>query len=161
MGCHALLQGIFPAQGSNLHLLYLLHWQVGSLPLAPSGKPKNTGLDCHFLLQCKRRGGSKGKNVCKGHEVLQKMWISLVFLTIKLAGFETRRNALFDFQSSLEKKKGGKMNMIYRWYSCISGKSSWICWKKKQIIKIFCYLAGSKIKLRTSITSLFISTTTV
>ena len=73
MGCHALLQGIFPAQGSNLHLLYLLHWQVGSLPLAPSGKPKNTGLDCHFLLQCKRRGGSKGKNVCKGHEVLQKM----------------------------------------------------------------------------------------
>jgi len=30
------LQGIFPTQGSNLHLL---HWQVGSLPLAPPGKP--------------------------------------------------------------------------------------------------------------------------
>ena len=26
MGCHALLQGIFPTQGSNLHLLHLLHW---------------------------------------------------------------------------------------------------------------------------------------
>ena len=26
MGCHALLQGIFPAQGSNLHLLCLLQW---------------------------------------------------------------------------------------------------------------------------------------
>ena len=38
-GCHALLQGIFSTQGSNLHLLYLLHWQVGSLPLAPPGKP--------------------------------------------------------------------------------------------------------------------------
>ena len=39
MGCHALLQGIFPIQGSNLHLLPLLHWQVGSLPLVPPGKP--------------------------------------------------------------------------------------------------------------------------
>ena len=28
--CHFLLQGIFPMQGFNLHLL---HWQVGSLPL--------------------------------------------------------------------------------------------------------------------------------
>ena len=39
MGCHALLQGIFPTQGLNPHLLRLLHWQVGSLPLAPPGKP--------------------------------------------------------------------------------------------------------------------------
>ena len=39
VGCHALLQGIFPTQGSNLHLLYPLHWQVGSFPLAPRGKP--------------------------------------------------------------------------------------------------------------------------
>ena len=37
-GCHFLLQGIFPLQGSNLHLLCLLHWQVDSLPLAPPGK---------------------------------------------------------------------------------------------------------------------------
>ena len=35
---HTLLQGFFPTQGSNLHLLHLLHWQVGSLPLAPPGK---------------------------------------------------------------------------------------------------------------------------
>ena len=33
--CHALLQGIFPTQGSNPHLLCLLHWQAGSLPLVP------------------------------------------------------------------------------------------------------------------------------
>ena len=38
VGCHFLLQGIFPTQGSNLHLLYLLHWQTSSLPLAPPGK---------------------------------------------------------------------------------------------------------------------------
>ena len=39
VGCHALLQGIFPTQGSHLGLLHLLHWQAGSLPLAPWGKP--------------------------------------------------------------------------------------------------------------------------
>ena len=36
---HALLQGVFLTQGSNLHFLYLLHWQAGSLPLVPPGKP--------------------------------------------------------------------------------------------------------------------------
>ena len=39
MGCHALLQGIFPTQGRNCYLLCLLRWQAGSLPLAPPGKP--------------------------------------------------------------------------------------------------------------------------
>ena len=34
-----LLQGIFPSQGSNMHLLYLLHWQANSLPIVPPGKP--------------------------------------------------------------------------------------------------------------------------
>ena len=29
MGCHFLLQGIFPTQGSNPHLLRLLNWQAG------------------------------------------------------------------------------------------------------------------------------------
>ena len=77
MGSHFFLQGIFLTQGSNLHPL---PWQVGSLPLAPpaaaakscescpSLRPhrlqptrlrrpwvspgKNTGVGCHFLLQC-------------------------------------------------------------------------------------------------------------
>ena len=35
VGCHALLQGIFPKQGSNLHLLHcrqiLYHWATGDL----------------------------------------------------------------------------------------------------------------------------------
>ena len=38
VGCRALLPGI-PVQGLNLLLLCLLHWQVGSLPLAPCKKP--------------------------------------------------------------------------------------------------------------------------
>ena len=33
VGCHFLLQGIFPTQESNPCLLYLVHWQTGSLPL--------------------------------------------------------------------------------------------------------------------------------
>ena len=39
VGCHALLQGIFPTQGSNPSFLHVLHWQVGSLPRVPPGKP--------------------------------------------------------------------------------------------------------------------------
>ena len=34
-GLHALLQGIFPTQGSNPWVLHLLHWQADSLPLTP------------------------------------------------------------------------------------------------------------------------------
>ena len=33
--CQFLLQGNYPTQESNLSLLYLLHWQADSLPLAP------------------------------------------------------------------------------------------------------------------------------
>ena len=36
-GCHFLLQGIFPTQGSNLRLLCLLHWQADSLSLCHLG----------------------------------------------------------------------------------------------------------------------------
>ena len=38
VGCHVLLQGIFLTQGSNPCLLHLVHWQAGSLPLAPPAK---------------------------------------------------------------------------------------------------------------------------
>ena len=36
-GCHSLLQGIFPTQGSNPHLL---PWQAGRLPLNLLGSPR-------------------------------------------------------------------------------------------------------------------------
>ena len=38
-GCHFLLQGIFPTQGSNSHLL---HWQADSLLLSHLGSPWGT-----------------------------------------------------------------------------------------------------------------------
>ena len=54
VGCHALLQGIFPTQGSNLRLLCFLHWQEDSLPAEPPGKPVTGILSCqmgHFSLK--------------------------------------------------------------------------------------------------------------
>ena len=51
MGCHALLQGIFPTQGLK-QSQSLQHWQVGSLPLAPPGKPLREG------RHLGRKGGS-------------------------------------------------------------------------------------------------------
>ena len=40
MGCHLLLQGIFPTQESIPHLL---HWQADSLPLSHQGSPSVKG----------------------------------------------------------------------------------------------------------------------
>ena len=37
--CYALLQGVFLIQGSHPRLSCLLHWQAGSLPFMPPGKP--------------------------------------------------------------------------------------------------------------------------
>ena len=48
VGWHALLQGIFPTQGSNLHLLCLLHWQVDSLP--PDSAPTHKQAAFHTLM---------------------------------------------------------------------------------------------------------------
>ena len=39
VGCHFLLPGIFQTRGSNPSLLYLLEFQVDSLPSEPSGEP--------------------------------------------------------------------------------------------------------------------------
>ena len=38
--CHFLLQGIFPTQGSNTHLQWLLHCRQVILPLRQLGSPK-------------------------------------------------------------------------------------------------------------------------
>ena len=56
VGCHVLLQGIFPTQGSNPHLL---HWQADSSTAGPPRKPwdaySQTDQSTHIL-------GNKPKN---------------------------------------------------------------------------------------------------
>ena len=49
VGYHALLQGIILTQEWNLHLLSLFHWQAGSLPAEPPGKPH---ILCSYLYFC-------------------------------------------------------------------------------------------------------------
>ena len=46
VGCHALLQGIFLTQKLTPCLVCLLHWQAGSLPLAPPEEPFSTAQLC-------------------------------------------------------------------------------------------------------------------
>ena len=54
VGYHALLQRIFPTQGSNP----LLHWQVGSLPPVPPGKPSDAWAEANSWLHSPK--GQKG-----------------------------------------------------------------------------------------------------
>ena len=51
VSCCSLFRGIFLTQGSNPHLLQLLHWQAGSLPLVPSGKPMTVEVIPNPLFQ--------------------------------------------------------------------------------------------------------------
>ena len=64
VGCHALLQGTFPTQGSSPRLLCLLHLQTGSLPLVPPGRPQSM---VHFPLNESSRGWTGGcpKGACQ------------------------------------------------------------------------------------------------
>ena len=73
MCCHFLLQEIFLTQGSNPHLLHLLHWQADSLPLVSpmsSNKPKHWNLEqrkvCCRATQRERVAYAKQKKKKKG-----------------------------------------------------------------------------------------------
>ena len=61
---HALLQGIFPIQGLNPYLLHLLHWQEGSLPLVPPGKPWTYAL---FVNNSQTQTSSQLKSLDHNH----------------------------------------------------------------------------------------------
>ena len=69
VGCCALLQGIFPTQGSNPCLLCLLHWQADSLPLQHLGNPQCSKQICsEYQLSSgtwQRTGGLLPSLLCK------------------------------------------------------------------------------------------------
>ena len=90
MGCHFLLQGIFPTQRSNSSFLGLLHWQFGSLPLVPPGKTKQ-----HVVLEA----GSFFKLVAPGRphcgndmSNLMANWSNYVNVQRSLPGSRTAKN---------------------------------------------------------------------
>ena len=58
VGCHFLLQGIFPTRGSHSSLL---NWQVDSLPLSHQGRP-------YYYLMCVNTTEWKMASVSKGHK---------------------------------------------------------------------------------------------
>ena len=85
MGCHSLLQGILPTQRSNPCLLCLPHWQAGSLPAEPSGKPQrgpplnsslNTKIKMFFAMMIQTYVRGVGVCVCLRTNIRQKhIWL--------------------------------------------------------------------------------------
>ena len=75
-------QGIFPTQGSNPWLLCLLHWQAGSLPLAPPGRSRfsvSSASICYgFKPKSKANAnflkGSSGKRNRSGMSTISKWY---------------------------------------------------------------------------------------
>ena len=61
VGCHFLLQGIFPNQGLNHRLLCLLYWQADSLPLRHMGSPNLRMRRVDSLEKTLRLGGIGGR----------------------------------------------------------------------------------------------------
>ena len=101
VGCHALLQGIFSTQGSNPHLL---HWQVGSLPPAPPGKPpvKAAAAAAKLLQLCltlcdpmvsSPPGSSVHKNTGLGCHFLLLHLLSIGLIPLSRIGKESACNA--------------------------------------------------------------------
>ena len=64
VGCHVLLQRIFPAQGLNPGLLSLLQWQVDSLLLSHQGKPWSAYvcIYTHIFPKIQKDSKRKGKS---------------------------------------------------------------------------------------------------
>ena len=62
MGCHFLLQGIFPTQGSNPRPL---QWRVVSFPLSRQGSPKALlGASDEMMLMCSRAENPSSTSSC-------------------------------------------------------------------------------------------------
>ena len=74
VGCHFLLQGIFPTQGSNLHLL---HWQVGSLSVTHQGSPKTIYLLSILFVSIHLRIETLITRLRKSHLILFLYFLSL------------------------------------------------------------------------------------
>ena len=78
--CHSLLWGIFPTQGSNPHLLCLLHWQADSLPLMTPAAASAAKVLQSYPTLCNPRDGSPPGSPIPG--ILQARtleWVAISF----------------------------------------------------------------------------------
>ena len=88
VNCYFLLQGIFPTQGLNLHVLHLLHWQTDSLPLHHLGSSYLTISILQYYKTCmesviflieKKKLESKRKLICLEHLQQSPAWLFSMF----------------------------------------------------------------------------------
>ena len=94
VGCHFLLQGIFPTEELNLSLLHLLHWQKDSLPVCHLGFVVSVGIPLKFLF----------------HQVYRSKIIRIIKCK-KGRWFEVKTQYLFSF----ERIKVFQGIKIHRW----------------------------------------------
>ena len=102
VGCHFLLQGVFPTQGSSPHLLSLLHWWEDFLPLHhlgnlnpnwPKNKTKHT--DPHNRNNYKGKNGFKyGKIRCSSTVMGNHSFSISIVSTFLCVGFIFRQIVL-------------------------------------------------------------------
>ena len=75
LGSHFLLQGIFPTQGLNSHLLHLLDWQADSLPASP--RKSHNYLHIYLIGSCLSFPPPQ-ENQSWAHTVSVWFWIHLI-----------------------------------------------------------------------------------
>ena len=82
VGCHFLLQGIFPTQRTNPCLWSPLHWQAASLPLHHLGSPESLWYCCPVAKLCQILYDPMDCSML-GFPVLTISWSWLRFISIK------------------------------------------------------------------------------
>ena len=85
VGCHFLLHGTLPIQGSNPSFLHLLYRQAGSLPLVPTGKLS------YMLMNNSRYGVAKKKKSPFCLTLL--LWVTGTFSFGRLKGFNSKKTS--------------------------------------------------------------------
>ena len=111
--------GGLPSPGAEPVSLCLLHWQAGSLPLAPPGRPRTTGGKA-------RRVTSHTHTHTHTHTHHQELAWSLIFISVLIwfmGALRSSKKTFFDQHSSLSEKKPCK-NMDKN-YCHMSFLSNW------------------------------------
>ena len=128
MGCHAFLQGIYSTQGLNQFLLCLLHWQAGSLPLAP------WDTECKWIILWK----GNAKECSNYHAIALISYTSKVMLKILQARLQQYVNhELPDVQAGFRKGRGTRDQIA---------NICWIMEKAREFQKniYFCFIDCAK-----------------